>query len=315
MSLTRFEQTMSHGLHSAGIETIQVNVGLRCNQQCRHCHLGCSPARTEGMEWPVIEMVLAARRTLGAKLVDITGGAPEMNGNLRRFVDAIRSDRCEVQVRTNLTILLEPGMGDMIEFFRNHRVRLVASMPCYLEENVTAQRGPGVYSRSVEAIRRLNAVGYGVERGLQLNLVYNPVGPFLPHDQSELERDYRRELGQQFGISFTKLLTIANMPIGRFGRELKQRGQDREYMNLLERSFNPDTIDGLMCRHQISVGWDGTLYDCDFNLALGYAVNHGAPDHLSRLDPDALATRRIVTGEHCFGCTAGRGSSCGGALV
>jgi len=267
------------------------------------------------MEWPVMAMVLSARRRLGVEFVDITGGAPEMNCDLEAFVEAIRSDGCEVQVRTNLTILLEPGMEDMIEFFRENQVRLVASMPCYLEENVRAQRGSGVYVRSVEAIRRLNAAGYGVEDGVELDLVYNPGGPFLPPDQSELELAYQRELEAQFGISFTKLLTIANMPIGRFGAELKQRGQDRDYMDLLERSFNPETVDGLMCRHQISVGWDGTLYDCDFNLALGCAVDHGAPDHITKFDPDALSARRIVTGEHCFGCTAGSGSSSSGALL
>jgi radical SAM/Cys-rich protein len=314
----RFEElahTDPDGLRGLGIETIQVNVGLRCNQSCRHCHLECSPARTESMDWETMAAVKAAALQAGASVVDVTGGSPELNPHLRRFIGELRQAGLNVQVRTNLTVLLEAGQEDMIDFLRNHRVRLVASMPCYLEENVDAQRGPHAYERSIEAIRRLNEAGYGSEDGLQLNLVYNPVGPSLPPDQAELEQDYRRELQTRFGVHFSRLLTITNMPLGRFGAELKAAGRVDEYLRLLENSFNPATVDGLMCRHHISVGWDGTLYDCDFNLALRLPVNHSAPDHISRFDPAALRCRRIVTGEHCLGCTAGHGSSCGGSLT
>ena len=303
------------GLHSKEITTVQVNLGLLCNQQCGHCHLEASPDRTESMEWPVMELVRNATVKLGCRLADVTGGAPELNPFFRRFIGAIRAEGIRVQVRTNLTVLAEPGMEGLPEFLRDHRVQLVGSMPCYLEENVRSQRGIGAYEKSIASIRRLNAVGYGSDPALPLNLVYNPGGPFLPPSQSALEEDYRRELGQRFGIRFNRLLTLANMPLGRFREELGRRNAEKDYLRLLRQSFNPETVQGLMCRHQISVGWDGALYDCDFNLALGLRVNHGAPDHIRDFKAEALALRRIVTGEHCFGCTAGSGSSCGGALV
>jgi radical SAM/Cys-rich protein len=315
---SRFEVMVSpdpRGLTSIDIDIIQVNVGLRCNQNCRHCHLECSPARTESMDWDTMSAVKPAALRGGASVLDITGGAPELNPHLRRFVVELREGGLDVQVRTNLTVLLERGQEGMIAFLRDHAVRLVASMPCYMEENVDAQRGPHAYGHSIEAIRRLNAAGYGTEGGLQLNLVYNPAGPFLPPDQAKLEQDYRRELRDRFGIGFSHLLTITNMPLGRFGAELQRTGREGEYLRLLKKSFNPTTVASLMCRHQISVGWDGTLYDCDFNLALNLPVNHSAPDHISRFDPGALRCRRIVTGEHCLGCTAGHGSSCGGSLA
>jgi radical SAM/Cys-rich protein len=267
------------------------------------------------MEWPIMELVLQACKRARCQLVDLTGGAPELNPNFRRFVMALCQEGHRVQVRTNLTVLLEQGMEQMPEFLREHQIRLVASMPCYLEENVCAQRGPGVYEKSVAVIKRLNALGYGYESFLPLNLVYNPGGPFLPPPQSALEGDYRRELASRFGIVFTHLLTITNMPLGRFRTELARQNKEQDYLRLLRKSFNPQTVDGLMCRRQLSVGWDGTLFDCDFNLALGLPVNHGAPDHIRFFKIGDLQTRRIVTGEHCFGCTAGSGSSCGGALV
>jgi radical SAM/Cys-rich protein len=302
------------GLRSQKIENLQVNLGLRCNQQCIHCHLEASPSRIEMMDWPVMELVLEAARSSRCQLVDLTGGAPELDPHFRRFVMALRQEDLTVQVRTNLTVLLEAGMEEMPEFFRKHQVRLVASMPCYLEENVSAQRGKGVYEKSVAAIKKLNALGYGSDPNLPLNLVYNPGGAFLPPLQVALEEDYRRELGNRFDITFTRLLTITNMPLGRFQIELGRNNQEQNYLQLLRKSFNPKTVDGLMCRYQISVGWDGALYDCDFNLALGLPVNHGAPDHIKDFNPEELRVRRIVTGEHCFGCTAGSGSSCGGAL-
>jgi radical SAM/Cys-rich protein len=266
------------------------------------------------MDWPTMERVLGAARLIHPGLVDITGGAPELNPNLRRFILALGEEGIPAQVRTNLTVLLEPGQEDTPAFFRANGVRLVASMPCYLSENVEAQRGEGVYDRSVEAIRLLNGLGYGVDADLPLNLVYNPGGPTLPAPQEQLEADYRRELGERFDIRFTNLLTITNMPIGRFRTQLKTENRLSEYVQLLREAFNPRTVEGVMCRTQLSVAWDGTLYDCDFNLALGMPVDHGAPDHIRDFSPEALASRRIVTGEHCFGCTAGCGSSCAGAL-
>ena len=308
-------QITGGGLHSRQIEILQINLGLQCNQQCLHCHLNASPHRAEMMEWPVMELALHAAGNSGCRLVDLTGGAPELNPNFCHFIEALRKNGHEVQVRTNLTVLLEPGMDKIPEFFREHNIRLVASLPCYLEENVSAQRGKGVYEKSIAAIRQLNTLGYGLDPKLPLNLVYNPGGPFLPPLQSALEEDYRRQLGERFGIGFTQLLTITNMPLGRFRAHLSHLGQERNYLTLLRKSFNPDTLSSLMCRYQISIGWDGTLYDCDFNLALGLPVNHGAPDHIKSFRLSDLNLRRIVTGEHCYGCTAGCGSSCQGALV
>jgi radical SAM/Cys-rich protein len=303
------------GLRSFHLEILQVNLGLKCNQKCHHCHLEASPQRREMMDWSIMERVLEAAKETQCQLVDLTGGAPELNPHFSRFVTRLRQDGHPVQVRTNLTVLQEPGMKDMPEFFRDHQVQLAASLPCYLEENVCAQRGKGVYEKSIAAIRRLNNLGYGSDPGLPLNLVYNPGGPFLPPPQAALEADYRRELKERFGIAFTRLLTITNTPLGRFRAELVRQNQEGGYLQLLRTSFNPQTIAGLMCRHQISVGWDGTLYDCDFNMALGLPVNHGAPDHIRSFRLTDLMMRRIVTGDHCFACTAGAGSSCGGALV
>lgn len=303
------------GLRSCGLKTMQVNLGLKCNQRCVHCHVSASPERTETMEWPVMELILRAAGMARTELVDLTGGSPELNPHLRRFISALGEQGHRVQVRTNLTVLLEPGMEDLPEFHRENQVQLVASLPCYSEENVCSQRGDGVYEKSIEAIRRLNALGYGSDPGLVLNLVYNPAGPFLPPEQTSLEKDYKRELGDRFGVTFSHLIAITNMPIGRFLTCLERENQQEEYARLLRESFNPQTVEGLMCRYQISIGWDGTIYDCDFNLALGYSVDHGAPTHIRDFDTAALAKRRIVTGDHCFGCTAGSGSSCSGALA
>lgn len=308
-------QQETEGLFSDTIETLQVNLGLKCNQQCLHCHLECSPERNEMMEWPVMKLVLKAVERSHCGLVDLTGGAPEMNPLFRRFVNALREKDCPVQVRTNLTVLLDAGFEDLPGLFKEQEVQLVASLPCYTKENVCAQRGAGVFEKSIESIRRLNGLGYGLESSLPLNLVYNPGGPFLTSSQFSLEGDYRRELTERFGIAFTNLLTITNMPLGRFQKELLRQGKMGSYIQLLRESFNPATVPGLMCRCQVSIGWDGTLYDCDFNQALGLSVNHGAPDHIRSFVPDKLRKRRIMTGEHCFGCTAGAGSSCGGSIV
>lgn len=317
--MNEFEERIAgpgkEGLYTSDIETIQVNVGLRCNQNCAHCHLDCSPERTEVMDWPTMELILKATRIVGPRRVDVTGGAPELNPHIRDFVRALREDGFPVQLRTNLTILADPDMETMPQFLRDCGVHLVGSLPCYLEENVRAQRGNGVYQKSVEAIGKLNSLGYGIRPELPLDFVYNPGGPFLPPDQSTLEEAYRRELRTRYGIQFSRLLTITNMPIGRFLRSLRRENREGDYFRLLRESFNPQTVDDLMCRHQVSVGWDGTLYDCDFNLALGWPVNHGVSHHIRDFDPASMKKRRIVTGVHCFGCTAGSGSSCQGALT
>jgi len=301
-------------LSAERVSIVQINIGLTCNIACVHCHVASSPRRTEQMNRDVMAHVLRVAGEVGADLIDITGGAPEMNPHFEEFVAEARARGFAVQVRTNLTILLEPGYEHMADFMAAHGVKLVASLPCYTEENVDAQRGEGVYRGSIEALRRLNSVGYGVDERLPLDLVYNPGGASLPGDQGALETDYRRELRERHGIEFTKLITITNMPIGRFLSRLKKEGRAQSYRALLEETFNADTVDGLMCRHQINVDWNGDMYDCDFNLALKMKVNHGAPTNIRDFDA-SVHTRRIATGNHCFGCTAGHGSSCGGALV
>jgi len=296
------------------MEILQINVGRRCSISCRHCHLECSPDRTEIMDWSTMERILKILKDVSCNLVDITGGSPELHPDLRKFIKGVRDLGIDVQVRTNLTCLLEPEADGMMEFFRENALRLVGSMPCYLEENVDAQRGTGVYERNIEVIGKLNSIGYGAEGGLQLNLAYNPGGPFLAAEQSELEAAYRKELDKRFGLKFTNLLTITNMPIGRFRHELEKTGKFGEYMNILIEAFNPEVVRNLMCRHQVCVDWNGNLYDCDFNVAMGLTINHGAPNRIEEFDIEVLKPRRIVTGEHCFGCTAGAGSSCKGAL-
>lgn len=303
------------GLKSKEINTIQVNLGLYCNQECAHCHLYSSPSKKEQMDLRTMHLVLGAVRDTSPGLVDLTGGAPELNPHFVWFIESLLTEGIDVQVRTNLTVLYEEGQDLLPRFFSTRGVHLVASLPCYLEDNVTSQRGKGVYRKSVEAIKTLNEHGYGIDPRLPLHLVYNPGGPFLPPPQNVLEDDYRRELGARFGIQFTRLITITNMPIGRYLERLRETNSLQKYMDLLKKSFNSETIDGLMCRHLISIAWDGTIHDCDFNLAIGLRVDHGAPDHVTKFEKVALKERRIVTGDHCFGCTAGRGSSCGGELL
>ena len=307
---------------AGGIRTFQVNVGLRCNLACHHCHVESGPKRTEEMTWDIMQLVLEAARLSGAQTIDITGGAPEMNPHFRRFVTAAKAQGHEVIVRTNLTIAVEEGYQDLPDFFAQNKVHLVASLPCYIETNVDKQRGKHVYVESIEVIKRLNAVGYGIQLDLPLDLVYNPGGPSLPPPQAALEDDYRRELHRQFGLSFTRLYTITNMPIGRFQHDLERAGKGVAYKQKLVDAFNPATIEPLMCRHQVHVSHDGTLSDCDFNYALKLPVNLDGPasarhvrDLLRPGSIEALSRRSIATGEHCFACTAGCGSSCGGALA
>ncbi len=306
----------STGLVSAArLHTVQVNIGLRCNLTCHHCHVNSSPRRKEEMDWRTMEAVLRLAGALDATTLDITGGAPEMHPRFREFVIAAREAGLGVIVRTNLTILLEPGHEETPGFLRDHGVELIASLPCYLEENVDKQRGDGVYGDSIEAIRRLNALGYGVEGGLPLHLVYNPGGPSLPPPQAGLEADYRKALFERFGIRFTGLYTITNVPIGRFRADLRRAHTLDTYLGRLKATFNPGTVGRLMCRHQISVAWDGILYDCDFNLALRLPAPGAQGRSVHEVDPAALLQRTIATGDHCFACTAGAGSSCGGSLV
>ncbi|MDA8376347.1 MAG: arsenosugar biosynthesis radical SAM protein ArsS [Planctomycetia bacterium] len=299
-------------LKPLSVKTVQVNISLKCNLACHHCHVESSPIRTEEMTWETMQWALAAAYKAGAETIDITGGAPEMNPNFRRFVDAALQQGHEVMVRTNLTIMFKEGYMDLPQFYASRGVHIVASLPCYLETNVDRQRGRHVYQESIEIIQRLNALGYGIQENLPLDLVYNPGGPSLPPEQAALEKAYRRELDKHFNIRFTRLYTITNLPIGRFLHDLERQGYAGQYQYLLERTFNPDTLVDLMCRHQLHVGWDGTVYDCDFNYALKLPASSG---HIRDFDPADFLTRRIVTGRHCFGCTAGCGSSCGGSLV
>ncbi len=296
------------------IETVQVNIGLRCNLACHHCHVKSSPKRKEEMDWPTMLAVLAAARKANAKILDITGGAPEMHPRFAAFVEAALAQGLHVIVRTNLTIMLEEGYEYLPGFFASHGVHLIASLPCYLETNVDKQRGKHVYRDSVDAIQRLNREGYGERPDLELDLVYNPGGPSLPPAQDKLEAAYRRELMERFGIRFTRLYTITNMAMGRFLDDLRRQGKADDYLRLLRDSFNTATLTGLMCRHQLHVGHDGTMYDCDFNYAIALPVR-GSTRHVRDFNPITFIQRTIATAEHCFGCTAGCGSSCQGALA
>jgi radical SAM/Cys-rich protein len=301
-------------LTGLSIETVQVNIGLRCNLACRHCHVESSPKREERMSWRTMLQLLEAARKAKAQRLDITGGAPEMHPDFRRFVEAGLEQGLDVMVRTNLTIMLEEGYTDLPYFYADRGVHLVASLPCYLPENVDRQRGKRVYRDSIEAIQALNRVGYGEDPYRVLDLVYNPLGPTLPPEQRGLEKLYREVLFRDYGIRFNSLYAITNIAIGRFLHDLAREGKVHAYHELLRDAFNPGTLEGLMCRHQLHVGHDGTMYDCDFNYALGLSVND-ARRHVRDFDPAVFVRRRIATGEHCFACTAGRGSSCGGALT
>jgi len=296
---------------------MQVNVGKLCNQACNHCHVDAGPKRVEQMTHATAERVLELLGNSGSiATVDITGGAPELNENFAMIVGRARARGCEVIVRCNLTVTLEPGMEWLPEFYREHRVALVCSLPCYTAGNVDKQRGNGVFDRSIAALQQLNALGFGTGE-LRLDLVYNPLGPMLPPSQPELEATYREELGRNFGVRFDQLLTLANMPIERFARQLDREGRVAEYMSLLVNHFNPATVEGLMCRDLVSIGWDGRLYDCDFNQMLTMPLGgQHAPRTIWDIDDlSTLGGMPIATGSHCFGCTAGAGSSCGGALV
>jgi len=297
------------------LSTLQVNLGYLCNQQCQHCHVNAGPERPEVMDEATLAQVIEVLRSGRIETLDLTGGAPEMNPGFRRLVRAASELGVAVIDRCNLTILSEPGFEDLAEFLAHHRVQVVASLPCYLQENVDSQRGKGVFDASLAGLRRLNALGYGQpDSELALNLVYNPLGPYLPPPQQALEQDYRQRLAEH-GVVFSQLLTIANMPIQRFGSLLASRGEFDTYLDLLKQAHQDANLASVMCRSLISVDWRGFVYDCDFNQMLDLPLRDGAQRlHLSQLDIDALPGRPITVGDHCFGCTAGQGSSCGGAL-
>jgi radical SAM/Cys-rich protein len=312
------EKLAAHGTalrRAATVETLQVNVGKLCNQACKHCHVDASPARTEIMTRETAEAVVTSLRKWRIPLLDITGGAPELNSSFRYLVREAHALNIHVMVRHNLTVMFEPGQDDLPEFFRAYGVEVVCSLPYFLEQQTDAQRGSGVFLKSIEALRRLNRVGYGKGGGLVLNLVYNPVGAFLPPTQGAIEKDFKRELLARYDVSFDHLFTITNMPIKRFLSYLRRSGNEERYMRKLVEAFNPSTVEGLMCRNLVSVDWTGRLYDCDFNQMLELNVSGELPQTINNFDPAKFAGQTITTGTHCFGCTAGAGSSCGGTVA
>jgi len=321
MPVTPFNQkikgTSLPVLEALQVDTLQVNVGKLCNQICKHCHVDAGPKRTEIMTHQTAERIVEAlRHHPEIKTLDITGGAPELCPEFDFMVREAAAMERQVIDRCNLTIFYEPGKDCLPEFLREHHVKVVASLPCYSKDNVEKQRGQGVFDKSISALQRLNRLGYGTtDSGLELDLVYNPIGASLPPSQADLEADYKSELRERFGIEFNRLFTITNMPISRFRAFLDVTGQYEAYMQRLETHFNPATIPMLMCRTMVSVGWEGSLYDCDFNQMLNMRLNHGGPAHIRDFDAHLLAQRRVMIGNHCYGCTAGAGSSCSGAVM
>ena len=311
-----FEDSLGTPLHADGISVLQINVGKRCNQACRHCHVDAGPDRKEVMPPDVVDACLRFLDSTDIPTLDITGGAPELHPQFREIVRRARAAGRHVIDRCNLTITRLPNYADLPEFLAEHQVEVIASLPSFASRQTDAQRGEGVFEDSIAALRHFNELGYGVEgSGLVLNLVTNPVGAFLPASQQPLEADWKRELQRRHGITFNRLYTITNMPISRFLQFLSDSGNLQAYMDRLVASFNPAAVEGLMCRSTLSVGWDGRLYDCDFNQMLDLGTANGAPQTIFDATPQSLASRRIVVGPHCFGCTAGAGSSCGGATV
>ncbi len=303
-------------IHRDRVETLQANLGYRCNQSCTHCHVAAGPQRTEEMSWETMELLLRYIATHGVEVLDLTGGAPELNPRFRSLVASARGRGVRVIDRCNLTILNEPDQEDLAKFLADHRVEITASLPCYLEENVDRQRGKGVFESSLKGLRKLNALGYGQPGGLTLNLVYNPGDPVLPPDQAELEAAYKQELAARYDVIFTRLLALTNMPIQRFGSQLVSKGQFAPYMGLLKSAHQEENLAGVMCRSLVSVDWRGYVYDCDFNqmLKLPLGANGSGHTHLADLLDRDLRGAGIRVADHCYGCTAGQGSSCGGAL-
>jgi len=295
---------------------LQINLGKLCNLACHHCHVDAGPKRTEIMLWPVMEKILDWAQDAKIERVDLTGGAPELNPNFRRFCDRLIAMGIEITSRCNITVLFEPNQQDLAEWYAQRRIRLVCSLPCYTEDNVDAQRGKGVFDKSIAGLQLLNSLGYGMPQSeLSLDLVYNPIGAFLPPAQEGLEQDYRTMLSDNFNIQFSNLLAITNIPINRFAHALQRDGEIEDYQHLLVSNFNAETLDGLMCRHLINLDWLGQVYDCDFNQMLEIPMSGAAPRFLWDMAIDDVAGQSIATNRHCFGCTAGSGSSCGGVLA
>ena len=315
-SFKRKLETMGYSsLRPTDLEIFQINVGYMCNQTCKHCHVDAGPDRKEIMTRETMNSILELLRSHKVKTVDLTGGAPEMNPDFHWFVEEIRKTEVEeIIVRSNLTILLTRKHELTPEFFKKNKIRVVSSLPFYQPEKTDRQRGQGVFQKSIEALQKLNALGYGRDEELILDLVYNPSGAFLPADQQLLENDFKKELSSHYGIDFNSLLTITNLPISRFLDFLVRTENYEEYMDTLVQAFNPLTVEGLMCRNTLSVGWDGYLYDCDFNQMLGLKINH-SDTHVSDLNFNTIQNREVVINNHCFGCTAGAGSSCQGSMV
>ncbi len=317
-TLPKLQPSDFPSLQRSNLKTLQINLGYRCNQQCLHCHVAAGPNRPEVMTEQTLAQVIEAIDALGINTLDLTGGAPELNPGFRKLIQDARSRGLNIIDRCNLTVLLEPGQEGLAEFLAQNRVEITASLPCYLEENVDRQRGNGVFGKSIEALRQLNRLGYGdPASGLILNLVYNPQGPVLPPSQAGLDSDYRRVLHERHGIVFSQLLVLADLPIGRFGSTLLSRGEFDGYMALLKGAHNPENLNAVMCRSLVSVDWQGYLYDCDFNqmLDLPLASPRKERAHLSKLPELVLEGAPIRVADHCYGCTAGQGSSCGGALL
>jgi radical SAM/Cys-rich protein len=315
-TLPQLEKIHFPAIRRGKLETLQINVGYRCNQSCVHCHVNAGPNRTEEMTGAISDLVLDFLKRQRVPTLDITGGAPELNPHFRRLVREARKLGVKVMDRCNLTILEQPEQEDLAEFLAGERVEVVASMPCYLRDNVERQRGKGVFDGSVRGLRRLNALGYGHDPALPLNLVYNPQGPSLPPMQAALEADYKRVLREQYGIVFNKLYVIANMPIQRFGSTLVSKGELESYLGLLQDAHLDANLGGVMCRSLISVDWRGYVYDCDFNQMLDLPMARGTRSrvHLADLLDQKVEGNPIRVAGHCYGCTAGQGSSCGGAL-
>lgn len=316
-TLSLLENSDFPPIQRARLTTLQVNLGYVCNQQCLHCHVNAGPKRKETMHGDTIDQVLRFLQASDVTLLDLTGGAPELNTHFRYLVEKSRALGVKVMDRCNLTVLNEPGQEDLASFLAEHQVEITASLPCYQEENVDKQRGKGVFEGSLRGLRKLNDLGYGVEgSGLLLNLVYNPVGPYLPPSQEALQADYKKHLNETYAVQFNQLLTLTNMPIQRFGSTLVSKGQFDEYMQLLRGAYQPANLANVMCRNLISVDWQGYVYDCDFNqmLKLPAMVSSKPKTHLSELIGKNLEGKPIVVMDHCYGCTAGQGSSCGGAL-
>ncbi|HMJ90910.1 MAG TPA: arsenosugar biosynthesis radical SAM (seleno)protein ArsS [Candidatus Acidoferrum sp.] len=313
--MNRFaEKLAAHGtvLRRGALQTLQINVGRKCNQACRHCHVDAAPWRTEMIDASTAHRVGAWIQQHRPEIVDITGGAPELSEYFCYIVETARSAGARVLDRNNLTIIEEPEFAWLPEYLARHEVEVIASLPCYSATNVNAQRGDGAFAKSISALKKLNAVGYGTQ--LPLHLVYNPLGAQLPGPQWEMEADYKEVLARDFGIVFNQLFAITNQPIARFAEDLRRRGEWDAYLELLANAFNPVTLDGLMCRSTLSVGYRGEIYDCDFNQMLGMQLRNGAPLYLWDITPEKLSEYPILTGTHCLACTAGAGSSCTGAL-